>query len=130
MVPHDAERPRALVVDDARTIRLILRRILEQNGFEAVEAENGSDALAWLASGRTARLVFVDWEMPEMNGISFVRKVRENPAYRDVRLVMVTKETRLHNVKEALDAGADEYIMKPFTPEVVRDKLLLLGLGA
>jgi two-component system chemotaxis response regulator CheY len=128
VVPHDAERPRALVVDDARTIRLILKRILEEAGFEAVEAENGFDALAWLASGQAAQLVFVDWEMPEMNGISFVRKVRENPAYRDVRLVMVTKETRLHNVKEALDAGADEYIMKPFTKDVVRDKLQLLGL--
>jgi two-component system chemotaxis response regulator CheY len=125
---HDAGPPRALVVDDARTVRLILRRILEEAGYEAVEAENGRDALAWLASGQSAQLVFVDWDMPEMNGISFVRKVRENPAYRDVRLVMVTKETRLHNVKEALEAGADEYIMKPFTRDVVRDKLQLLGL--
>jgi two-component system chemotaxis response regulator CheY len=125
---QEAGRPRALVVDDARTVRLILTRILEDAGFEAVEAENGSDALAWLASGETAQLVFVDWEMPEMNGITFVRKVRENPAYRDVRLVMVTKESRLHNVKEALEAGADEYIMKPFTRDVVLDKLELLGL--
>ncbi len=128
MALHDAERPRALVVDDARTVRLILRRILEEAGYEAVEAENGRDALAWLASGQSADLVFVDWEMPEMNGISFVKKVRENPAYRHVRLVMVTKETRLCNVKEALDAGANEYIMKPFTRDVVRDKLQLLGL--
>jgi len=125
---HDAGPPRALVVDDARTVRLILRRILEEAGYEAVEAENGRDALAWLASGQLAQIVFVDWEMPEMNGISFVRKVRENAAYADVRLVMVTKETRLHNVKEALEAGADEYIMKPFTRDVVRDKLQLLGL--
>jgi two-component system chemotaxis response regulator CheY len=125
---HDAGRPRALVVDDARTVRLILRRILEEAGYDAVEAENGRDGLAWLASGQSAHLVFVDWEMPEMNGISFVRKVRENPLYRDVRLVMVTKETRLQNVKEALEAGADEYIMKPFTRDVVRDKLQLLGL--
>jgi two-component system chemotaxis response regulator CheY len=115
-------------VDDARTVRLILRRILEEAGYDAVEAENGRDGLAWLASGQRAHLVFVDWEMPEMNGISFVRKVRENPLYRDVRLVMVTKETRLQNVKEALEAGADEYIMKPFTRDVVRDKLQLLGL--
>ncbi|HEX5135659.1 MAG TPA: response regulator [Planctomycetota bacterium] len=128
MDSHGGERPRALVVDDARTIRRILKSILEEAGFLAVEAENGSDALAWLASGETAHLVFVDWEMPEMNGISFVRKVRESPTYRDIRLVMVTKETRLHNVKEALEAGADEYIMKPFTREVVRDKLQLLGL--
>jgi len=125
---HEAGRPRALVVDDARTVRLILKRILEDAGYEAVEAENGGDALAWLASGQKAHLVFVDWEMPEMNGISFVKKVRENPLYRDIRLVMVTKETRLRNVKEALEAGANEYIMKPFTREVVRDKLQLLGL--
>jgi two-component system chemotaxis response regulator CheY len=115
-------------VDDARTVRLILARILREAGYEPVEAENGRDALAWLASGEAAPLVFVDWDMPEMNGLAFVRKVRENPAFREVRLVMVTKETRLHNVKEALEAGADEYIMKPFTPEVVRDKLQLLGL--
>jgi len=125
---HDPGRPRALVVDDARTVRLILKRILEEAGYEAIEAENGRDALAWLASGQNAHLVFVDWDMPEMNGIAFVKKVREQPLYRDIRLVMVTKETRLHNVKEALDAGADEYIMKPFTRDVVRDKLQLLGL--
>jgi len=124
---HEAERPRALIVDDARTVRVILKRILEEAGLLVVEAENGRDALAWLASGETAHLVFVDWEMPEMNGITFVKRVRENPAYRDIRLVMVTKETRLHNVREALEAGADEYIMKPFTREVVRDKLQLLG---
>ena len=128
MTLHSGGPPRALVVDDARTVRRILKRILEEAGYEAVEAENGRDALAWLASGQLAQLVFVDWEMPEMNGITFVRKVRENAAYADVRLVMVTKETRLHNVKEALEAGADEYIMKPFTRDVVRDKLQLLGL--
>ena len=128
MALHTGGPPRALVVDDARTVRRILKRILEEAGYEAVEAENGRDALAWLASGQRAHLVFVDWEMPEMNGISFVKAVRENPLYRDIRLVMVTKETRLHNVKEALDAGADEYIMKPFTREVVLDKLQLLGL--
>jgi two-component system chemotaxis response regulator CheY len=125
---HGEGRPRALIVDDARTVRLILARILREAGYEPVEAENGRDALAWLASGEVATLVFVDWDMPEMNGLAFVRKVRESPAFRDVRLVMVTKETRLRNVKEALEAGADEYIMKPFTPEVVRDKLQLLGL--
>jgi two-component system chemotaxis response regulator CheY len=117
-----------LVVDDARTVRRILARILQEAGYEVVEAENGRDALAWLASGQAAHLVFVDWDMPEMNGLAFVRKVRENPQFREVRLVMVTKETRLHNVKEALEAGADEYIMKPFTREVVLDKLQLLGL--
>jgi two-component system chemotaxis response regulator CheY len=113
-------------VDDARTVRRILKGILEEAGYEAIEAENGGDALAWLASGQRAQVVFVDWEMPEMNGISFVTKVRANPAYRDLRIVMVTKETRLQNVKEALQAGADEYIMKPFTRDVVLDKLALL----
>jgi len=124
------ERKRALIVDDARTIRLILRRLLEEAGYESVEAENGRDALACLALGEPIDLVLVDWDMPEMNGISFVQEVRANHAYDHVRLVMVTKETRLHNVMEALDAGADEYIMKPFTREVVREKLELLGLPA
>jgi len=121
---------RALVVDDARTVRVILRRILEEMGYEAVEAENGRDALTWLAEGLPTDVVLVDWDMPEMNGIAFVHAVRANPDYRDLRLVMVTKETRLHNVTEALEAGADEYIMKPFTKDVVKEKLELLGLPA
>ncbi|MHC4549584.1 MAG: response regulator [Planctomycetota bacterium] len=119
---------RALVVDDARTVRVILRRILEEMGFEAVEAENGRDALIWLAEGLPTDLVLVDWDMPEMNGIAFVHAVRSNPEHRDLPVVMVTKETRLRNVTEALDAGANEYIMKPFTKDVVREKLELLGL--
>jgi two-component system chemotaxis response regulator CheY len=121
---------RALVVDDARTVRVILRRILEEMGFETIEADNGRDALTWLAEGLPTDVALVDWDMPEMNGIAFVHAVRANPAYRHLRIVMVTKETRLHNVKEALEAGADEYIMKPFTKDVVREKLELLGLPA
>ena len=123
-----AKRKRALVVDDARTIRLILTRFLEEAGYEAVEAENGRDALAWLGTGEPTDLVLVDWDMPEMDGISFLREVRANPAWANVPVVMVTKESRRHNVVEALDAGANEYIMKPFTREVVRRKLELLGL--
>jgi len=121
---------RALVVDDARTVRVILRRILEEMGFETVEADNGRDALTWLSEGLPTDVALVDWDMPEMNGIAFVHAVRANPKYRNLRIVMVTKETRLHNVKEALEAGADEYIMKPFTKDVVREKLELLGLPA
>ncbi|MHC4819027.1 MAG: response regulator [Planctomycetota bacterium] len=121
---------RALVVDDARTVRVILRRILEEMGFEAIEADNGRDALTWLAEGLPTDVVLVDWDMPVMSGIAFVHAVRANPEYRHLRIVMVTKETRLHNVKEALEAGADEYIMKPFTKDVVREKLELLGLPA
>jgi len=121
---------RALIVDDARTVRVILRRILEEMGFEAIEADNGRDALTWLAEGLPTDVALVDWDMPEMNGIAFVHAVRANPSYRHLRIVMVTKETRLHNVKEALEAGADEYIMKPFTKDVVREKLELLGLPA
>jgi two-component system chemotaxis response regulator CheY len=121
---------RALVVDDARTVRVILRRILEEMGFETIEADNGRDALTWLAEGLPTDVVLVDWDMPVMSGIAFVHAVRANPEYRHLRIVMVTKETRLHNVKEALEAGADEYIMKPFTKDVVREKLELLGLPA
>lgn len=121
---------RALVVDDARTVRVILRRILEEMGFEAIEADNGRDALTWLAEGLPTDVVLIDWDMPVMSGIAFVHAVRANPRYRHLRIVMVTKETRLHNVKEALEAGADEYIMKPFTKDVVREKLELLGLPA
>lgn len=121
---------RALIVDDARTVRVILRRILEEMGFEVIEADNGRDALTWLAEGLPTDVVLIDWDMPVMSGIAFVHAVRANPKYSHLRIVMVTKETRLHNVKEALAAGANEYIMKPFTKDVVREKLELLGLPA
>lgn len=120
---------KALVVDDSRATRTILRRMLDGMGFADVdEAEHGLDALSHLAEGEPPDLVLVDWNMPEMDGITFVRTLRADPANDRVKVVMVTSEASPRQVYEALKAGADEYAMKPVTAEVIGDKLTQLGL--
>ena len=117
----------ALVIDDSSTMRLILTRFLVKMGFQVVEATNGREALKRLREMGRADLVLVDWNMPEMNGVDFVRSVRADRSFDDLPLVMVTTNTELEHVAEALEAGANEYVMKPFTMDVIREKLCLLG---
>jgi two-component system chemotaxis response regulator CheY len=117
----------ALIVDDSKTIRAILKVHLTKWGFEVTEAVNGRDALDRLKGMAEADLVLVDWNMPEMDGVSFVRAVRADPSYAALPLMMVTTNTELSQVSTALEAGANEYIMKPFTKEMIREKLELLG---
>ena len=117
----------ALVVDDSATMRQILKEYLQKLGFAVTEAENGREALGILKGMAAADLVLVDWNMPEMDGVSFVRAVRANPNYATLPLLMVTTNTELAQVATALEAGANEYIMKPFTREMIREKLELLG---
>lgn len=119
----------ALIIDDSKAMRAILKRLLQEIGFAPIfEAANGADALAALNYLGETSLVLVDWNMPEMNGLEFVTAVRADPAFNHVRLMMVTTETELTQVRKALDAGANEYLMKPFTTEVLRDKLSIMGL--
>ena len=124
--------PKAMVVDDSRTIRRILSGILGQLGFEMCEAENGVAALTVLDKAREAgtpvTLALVDWNMPEMNGLEFVKRLRADARNADVLAVMVTTETQVDQMVAALEAGANEYVMKPFTRDVIQDKLRLLGL--
>ncbi len=120
----------ALVVDDSRAMRMILSRIMRELGFETYEAENGQEALELLQQVGSIDLALVDWNMPVMNGLEFILAVRSNPRYADTRILMVTSETDLGNVTEALAAGADEYAMKPFDRSMIMDKLELVGLGA
>jgi two-component system, chemotaxis family, chemotaxis protein CheY len=119
---------RALVVDDSQTIRLILRKYLGKIGFEVVEATDGVEGITRLQEMSRADLVLVDWNMPNMSGVDFVRAVRAIRQYDSLPLVMVTTNTELDQVASALEAGANEYIMKPFTQDVIREKLELLGL--
>lgn len=120
----------ALVVDDSNTIRKLLTAYLQKLGFDVTVAVNGRDALDRLYGMGRADIVLVDWNMPEMDGITFVRTVRANGEYAELPLMMVTTNVELSNVAEALDAGANEYIMKPFTMEVLKEKLELLGFEA
>ena len=125
----------AMVVDDSRAMRMLMGRVLKDIGFIVDEAGDGSEALDLLRERLTpehpngpVELALVDWNMPEMSGIELVEAVRSDPAFSSLRIVMVTTETELSQVSRALDAGADEYLMKPFTRDDVVGKLELLGL--
>lgn len=120
---------KALIIDDSRAIRRILGSAVRELGFEVSEAENGRQALETLIGMQPpAEIVLVDWNMPEMNGLEFVSHVRADGRWNGVKLMMVTSVTEADQMVKALTAGADEYIMKPFTKEVLHDKLRLLGV--
>jgi two-component system, chemotaxis family, chemotaxis protein CheY len=122
----------AIVVDDSRAMRLLMGRLLKDIGFEVDEAGDGCQALVRLRerlADNPLQLALVDWNMPEMSGIELVEAVRADPAFAALRIVMVTTETELSQVSRAIEAGADEYLMKPFTRDDVLGKLELLGLA-
>jgi two-component system chemotaxis response regulator CheY len=119
---------RALVIDDSRAMRRIVGRILLGIGYEVVEAADGQLALDALADGPLPDLACIDWNMPVMDGLTFVTSVRANHAWRAMTLMMVTTESEHNQIVRALAAGAHEYLIKPFTPEALVDKLDMLGL--
>ena len=121
---------RALVIDDSKAMRMIIGRLLRTIGFEVSEACHGRDALDKLGDGQPVDLALVDWNMPEMNGLEFVQAVRGSGNYSAMKLMMVTTESELARVQAAIEAGADEYVMKPFTPEALKDKLAMMGFAA
>ncbi|HET7690406.1 MAG TPA: response regulator [Nocardioidaceae bacterium] len=119
---------KALIIDDSRAMRSILRRILGDAGFETHEAEDGQVALDLMNGGLEPDVCLIDWNMPVMDGYTFVTQVRHNQDWRDVTLMMVTTESDSNRIVRALAAGAHEYVIKPFTPDAILDKLQLLGL--
>jgi len=118
----------ALIIDDSRAMRKILARIVSDLGFDHIEAENGREALDHLEAGRVPDLCLIDWNMPVMDGYTFVTRVRANNEWRNVTLMMVTTESEHNQIVKALAAGAHEYVIKPFTPDAIVDKLSMLGL--
>lgn len=119
---------KAMVIDDSKTIRLILSRTLSQLGYDVEQAANGKEGLATLeGAGKAIGLILVDWNMPEMNGLDFVKCVRADRRWDGIKLMMVTTETQVEQMLAAMEAGANEYVMKPFTKEVIEDKLRLIG---
>jgi two-component system chemotaxis response regulator CheY len=119
---------RALVIDDSRTVRTIIGTILRELGMEVVTAGNGREGLEQMHAPPGVDLVLVDWNMPEMDGLEFITAVRAERAFDPVRVMMVTTETEPEQVIRALSAGANEYLMKPFTREILVAKLGLLGV--
>jgi two-component system chemotaxis response regulator CheY len=119
---------RALVIDDSRAVRMIIGSILRELHMEVSEAANGREALDQLQRTPDIELVLVDWNMPEMNGLDFIRAVRARPDCAGLRILMVTTEAEGAQVTRALNAGASEYLMKPFTKDVLVAKLNLLDV--
>ena len=100
---------RALVIDDSRAVRLIIGNILREIGMEVLEAGHGLEGLEQLRQNPDVELVLVDWNMPEMDGLDFIRAVRSQRVYDALRILMVTTETESEQVARALNAGANEY---------------------
>lgn len=119
---------KALVIDDSGAMRKIVSRTLNDLGFETYAAENGQDALAQLDAGLAPELCCIDWNMPVMDGYTFITQVRARAEFRHITLMMVTTESERGQIVRALAAGAHEYVIKPFTPDAIREKLDLLGL--
>ena len=119
---------KAMVIDDSRAMRMVLRRIVEGLGYEVTEASNGQEALDLVAGGELPDIALIDWNMPVMTGLEFVSAMRADPDTRRVTLMMVTTESERAQIVRALAAGAHEYMIKPFTEDALVSKLELLGM--
>jgi two-component system chemotaxis response regulator CheY len=115
-----------LVVDDSRVIRKVARRILEELGFEVAEASDGADALAWCAAAMP-HAILLDWNMPGTTGLEVLQRLRKEPGGEAPKVVFCSVENDLDRIREALDSGADEYIMKPFDGAIMAGKLAMAG---
>jgi two-component system chemotaxis response regulator CheY len=124
---EDPVTPRTcLIVDDSRIIRKVARRIVEGLKFEVDEAADGSEALTFCA-GLMPDVILLDWSMPVMDGLTFLRRLRELPGGDRPKVLFCTIETRAERIAEALSAGADDYVMKPFDGEILSSKFAEVG---
>lgn len=118
-----------LVIDDSRAMRQIVGKIMRSLGFEVTEAGDGQEGLAKLEeASHPFELVLVDWNMPVMDGLQFVEAVRASSQHADQKIVMVTTETEPTRMVKALMAGVDEFVMKPFTTDILVEKIKLIGV--
>ena len=119
---------KVLLVDDSQTVRLVGRRIMSKLGFETIEAEHGQAALEQIRRHPHVHAILLDWNMPVMNGLDFLQALRSLPLSRQPIVVMCTTENDMEHIIQAMEAGANEYIMKPFTEEIIRDKFAEVGV--
>jgi len=118
----------ALVIDDSKATRVILKGILESLGFDVLQAGDGKEAIQRMEQVASIAVALVDWNMPIMNGYEFIQHIRGKPRFDETKLMMVTTEAGMEQVIDALEAGADEYLMKPFTSDAIIEKLGLMGI--
>lgn len=121
---------RALVIDDDPAMLLIISSILTGLGYEVTTASDGQDGLECLTKSGSPDVVLVDWNMPVMNGLEFVKAVRSNAKYDGLPIIMVTTELEMSQLALTFDAGVSEYIMKPFAPIMIQEKLQMVGVVA
>ena len=119
---------RVLIVDDSVTMRHLLQSVVATLPAETVEAADGCQALKILADQWPFDVALVDWDMPVMNGIEFVKAVRADSRFSGLKIMMVTADNSMEGVGKAINCGADDYLMKPLTGQMVIDKLRVLGL--
>lgn len=116
-----------LVVDDSRVVRKTAKRMLSELNIEASEAEHGEEAFR-SCSTSMPDFILLDWNMPVMDGLDFLRKLRGTSFERQPKVLFCTSESDFSKIAQALDAGADEYIMKPFDSEILASKLQMIGI--
>ncbi len=120
---------KALIIDDSRAMRRILAGIVASLGYDSVEAANGQEALDILHQTGDFEFALVDWNMPVKNGLQFAKEVRADKRLCNLKMVMVTTETEVTQMVRALMAGIDEFVVKPFTVEILVQKLEMIGVG-
>ncbi len=121
---------RIITVDDSSTMRRIIKNTLKKIGYgdDILEAENGREALDILST-KDVDIIITDWNMPIMDGLTFVKRIRSDSKYDDTPIIMVTTEAAKEDIIAALQSGVNNYVVKPFTPDVLKDKIeTVLGL--
>lgn len=116
-----------LIVDDSSVIRKVARKIMEEANFEIAEAENGQQALE-KCRHKMPDIILLDWNMPVMNGLEFLKELRKEPSGNTAKVIFCTTENDMDHITQAISAGANEYIMKPFDKEIIVSKLKEVGL--
>ena len=114
---------RAIVVDDSKMMRTVEQKALESMGWEVKQASNGVEALSVMSAMGTCDLALVDWQMPEMDGISLVRALRTDEKFGKVTIIMVSSNAVMESIQEAMDAGANDFVMKPFTVDALKERI-------
>lgn len=112
-----------MVVDDSRQIRHHVARTLKEFEYTTIEAEHGGVCMELLKEDSSVDVILLDWNMPEMDGMETLEAIKANPQYDHIKIVMMTTENKSEKIMMAMDKGADEYIMKPLTKEVISEKL-------
>ena len=118
-----------LIVDDSKAMRGFLTHLAQELSFEAENAEDGINALEVLEfSGEVFDIALVDWDMPRMNGFELLKAVRGNDRFASMKLMMVTSHNDMEDIVAAMEEGADDFLMKPVSAEMLEDKLRMMGL--